>query len=824
MAIGRGVALCICLPIIVLAEDVVLESSSSPALELLQRKANMVHAQTQDLSKTTKTTTASASGVGANGVGNLPTFITGLCTDFIVIAICVYLFSSFSARYPILFGKGTMNPTKGGDEPEQVPETVITKMNRIRDYPMFEKEDGKWMPCNKYYFDFARVSWNLDYNDIAGSAGLDKAMLIMFIEKCCRAFKWIAIPMFFITGPINCFFGGNAAGEDHESWFSLGNVEFYSKLYWITGFACCYVAWCVCNFICIDGMKEFQTYRKIWLLQMDDRRSKTLMMTGIPEDKANETECKKFWDQLTDNKVDYVYITKDVDLKYYEVDPEKPDPEFSELASSPNNYLTLHKMIAQREVTKVALDAAVHDDKPDLKEQCERDLAQLEKDILLMRKWTNKNAATTDGTGYFNLTTGFITFKDRVTTESALKMNLGNHWQTWVMEKAPEPVDIIWSDFTEDPTAGGARAMLGYALTFGMMCIYMPLVVAIANVAEAINLGPFQMIWSSEAPSIGLTIMVDFLPTLLVLIFTNCFSVYDRSGQQMKLSVWYFWMNMLFVVMVTAIGTSFLSFVKTVANDPLKIFHLLATTMPNCTHYYMNYLGMQWYSMAMQLTRYIGVIKYRIFVRHHDEEEARDLSEPEDQDYYGIGSRTARFSTLVTIGIVFGTLSPPCMVLAWLTVLWIRTLFGYQFTFNETKKPDLGGAYAARAFHNVYCALHIYFVLMCGVLYVRGNDSGPCIISLCGWIYVFISQGKFTQLKWEYVEVDHLFTPEAQGVKRRALHGKYQQPEMYDDDVVGLKATSNAARATGMVSDMKAEGNPGVSGLAGRFGFGEKKP
>jgi hypothetical protein len=336
-------------------------------------------------------------------------------------------------------------------------------------------------------------------------------------------------------------------------------------------------------------------------------------------------------------------------------------------------------------------------------------------------------------------------------------------------------------------------------------------------------LGPFQMIWSSEAPSIGLTIMVDFLPTLLVLIFTNCFAVYDRSGQQMKLSVWYFWMNMLFVVMVTAIGTSFLSFVKTVANDPLKIFHLLATTMPNCTHYYMNYLGMQWYSMAMQLTRYMGVIKYRIFVRHHDEEEARDLAEPEDQDYYGIGSRTARFSTLVTIGIVFGTLSPPCSVLAWMTVLWIRTLFGFQFTFNETKKPDLGGAFAARAFHNVYCALHIYFVLMCGVLYVRGNDCGPCIISLCGWIYVFTSQAKFSQLKWENVEVDHLFSEEAKGAKRKALHGKYEQPEMYDDDVVGLKKTGTAARAQGMVADMKAEGNPGVSGLAGRFGFAEKQ-
>jgi hypothetical protein len=44
--------------------------------------------------------------------------------------------------------------------------------------------------------------------------------------------------------------------------------------------------------ICIDGMKEFQGYRKKWLLEMDERRSKTLMMTGIPEQYQNEASAK----------------------------------------------------------------------------------------------------------------------------------------------------------------------------------------------------------------------------------------------------------------------------------------------------------------------------------------------------------------------------------------------------------------------------------------------------------------------------------------------------------------------------------------------------
>jgi hypothetical protein len=706
---------------------------------------------------TTKTTTPPATGVGQNGVGNLPTFLTGLVTDFFVIALCIWIYRNWSAAYPILFGKG--NTTKYGEKAAQVPDQVIAKT----------KMDER-MPANKTWLQWAYVSWALSYEDIASAAGLDKAMLIMYIDKCRRAFKWIAIPMFCLTGPLNCFFGGNAAGADHQSWFSLGNVQYYSWLYWVTGFACCYVAFIVCNMVCIDGMKEFQGYRRTWLLHANDVRSRTLMMTGIPDEFCNEAKCKIFWNGLTTNLVESVYITKDVTLTYF-----GDDPEFSALHESPNASMSLEKMIQQKDATVTALAAAKHDENTEAQQSCEYDLRQLNKDIALMQKWMIKNSAK-DTLGDFNLSTGFITFKTRHVAELALNMNLGDDYDTWQKEKAPQPVDIIWSDFTQDPTAGSTSAILGYALTFGMMCIYMPFVVAIANLAEAIDMGPLQELWASEAPSIGLTLMVDFLPTFLVLIFTSCFAVYDKSLQQYKLSVWYFWMNMLFVVLVTAVGVNFLNFVTTLANDPLSIFQLLASTMPSCTHYYMNYLGMQWYSMAMQLTRYMNVLKFRIFARHHEEEDARSLAEPEDQDYYGIGARTARFSTLVTIGIVYGTLSPPCSVLAWMTVTWIRTLFGYIWVFCELKKPDLGGAFFHRALQNTYAALHVYFILMTGVLYYRGSNSGPAIVAACGWAYVFHSHHRFFLMKWEHIKIDDVFL-QVDEKDKRPLNGKYVQPE-----------------------------------------------
>lgn len=46
------------------------------------------------------------------------------------------------------------------------------------------------------------------------------------------------------------------------------------------------------------------------------------------------------------------------------------------------------------------------------------------------------------------------------------------------------------------------------------------------------------------------------------------------------------------------------------------------------------------------------------FRKIFDEETARSMSEPEDQDFYGIGSRSTRWTTNLVITIVFSSISP----------------------------------------------------------------------------------------------------------------------------------------------------------------------
>jgi len=747
----------------------------TPALQLLQREATVIHmaansAQvvqakaarrqpTQPEMATTPapgvmTTPATSSvdsanlGISANGVGNLPIFLTGMLTDFIILFICFCIFVAGSRRYPLVYFGNTIQ-YEGTDR--STPKTV-----------------DQFMSLG--IFNFMKASWALTFDDVWKTAGLDHAQILEFTSLCLKTMTWIALPMFFIQGPLNCFFGGNAAGQDHESWFSMGNVEFYCWLYWPIAIFIWWVTYCVTDMI-HKGMREFMPRRFEWLKAMDKLRSNTILMIGIPPEYQSDDACAKFWNDLLPGSVQEVHLTKDTTQEG-----------------------NLSRLIHDREVLQTALDhnealwkqdGNDPDKRPTIKltwagaredaiEHYKKEVAEIDPKIKEERDKVLD--AASKATGSPNLSTGFITFKERKDAEIALRLDLSHTTSEWQLDYPPQPTDVIWADMTQDPNAEAGRSILGYALTAGLVIIYMPLVVFICNVAQMINMGPLQSIWSAEAPSLGLTIMVDFLPTILMLIFTNCFSLYDKSAAQLKLSVWYWWMNVLYVVLVTALGTNFMQFADTLAHDPLKVFGLLADTMPNCTHYYMNYIGMQFYAHGMVLTRYVPCIKYRNKCRNYTEEEAKKMAEPEDQDYYGIGSRTCRWSTMMCIGIVYGTLSPPCSVLTMMLFAIIRTIYGYLFVYAETVKADLGGIFFVQALNNMFTSLHIYFVLMLGVYAQRSPNWGPVFLVTLGWAYVFYSQHKFLQYKWERLPYPELNAPSKRTVRK--LEGSYMQPEL----------------------------------------------
>merc|ERR1719413_264930 len=244
--------------------------------------------------------------------------------------------------------------------------------------------------------------------------------------------------------------------------------------------------------------------------------------------------------------------------------------------------------------------------------------------------------------------------------------------------------------------------------------------------------------------------MVAMLPTFLVLIFQFFFTLKAEAWAQKKIQEWYYVFQVFFVILATSVGQDVKGFTNTLVTDPFASFGVLARTMPYATHFYMNFLVLSWVTHFMNMLRYVPLMKFKAALMIFDEEEAREMAEPEDQDYYGIGSRSARWAIMMNIGIVFGTLSPPICFLTFMNFAVCRLVYGWLIPFAETKKADLGGQFWVRKMKQMFYGNIIYCILMTGVFVERADTWGPAAIAAPAVFYVLWSMKRFdTMFAWE---------------------------------------------------------------------------
>merc|ERR1740116_789845 len=203
--------------------------------------------------------------------------------------------------------------------------------------------------------------------------------------------------------------------------------------------------------------------------------------------------------------------------------------------------------------------------------------------------------------------------------------------------------------------------------------------------------------------------------------------------------------------------------------------------MPYATHFYMNFLVLAWATHAMGMMRYVPLAKFKMAMKiFGNEEDAKRVAEPEDQDYYGIGGRSARWAIFMTIGIVYGTLSPPINVLTFINFAVSRIAYGYLMVFAETRKADLGGVFFVKKMEQMMVALIIYGILMTGVLMQRAATYGPGIIAAGALVFAFHSNAKLRNaFTWEKLPFEELMDDETK-YKAKEETSVYVQTEMID--------------------------------------------
>jgi hypothetical protein len=539
-------------------------------------------------------------------------------------------------------------------------------------------------------------------------------------------------------------------------------------------------------------MPNFLRLRYKWLKQMPAPRSVTVLVEGIPEGWRTDVKLKEFFTTMF--KPNFGQPDQVMDCTVVKDAPElltlfneqthlegllrdyKDKLKASSAPTSPRHtFSDARPMMRERMCFGKEIDAI---------DYIEKRLTELRPRVSEARITALKDA---EAGGPINCASGFVTFAGRREAEVCHNiMAFSSQRDEWVVSVPPPASDIRWNDLKVAVSRDRISSVIGYGCTLLLFIFFIPIVVLGTNLSYAVQVGVFQPIWDSFAPGLALMLFLAFLPTVLLLIFSSFFALKSETFAQHKLQVWYFLFMVFFVILVTVIGRSLVETFTQVVDHPVLALDLLAKNMPTATHFYMDFLMLQWTEQAINFLRHVPLIKFLIFKTVYEEEDAKRMAEPEDQDFYGIGSRSARFTISLLIGIIFSTLSPIIAIFALILFCLMRIFYGYIVVFAEDKKPDLGGVFYNTQLHHLILGVAVYNALMIGVLRFRSGSWMPMLIAVPSLFYTLWSYYHFSNnfvwkgLPFSEVCDEASVRPRTESVdfgKSEDIASRYVQPE-----------------------------------------------
>lgn len=691
-------------------------------------------------------------GLSVNAEGDLLALVSTFYTNAAVVALLVLLVSgSLRTRFPEIF---------------------------------FKEDQALVVPDGQGWFDWVRCSWGVglfSQDGVKGvdeACGLDQALLLHFTNLCMKVSAVVGLPTLLILGPLHWAFGGNAAGGDHLSYLSMGNVQLNSWLYWVHPLVVWGVTATVKHFV-FRAQGEFMRMRAGWLEGLDPVRTHTVLVEGIPEGYQSDEELLAFFRRVfSEDAVRSAYVAKDTqDLPVLVRDLEDAQARLAgaRLLAVDGRMPLAHLRRLGPLGLGPPVEAVPH------YEEVVRGL----RERIAARRAELRESFRHPGPEGGHCSRGFVAFTERKYAAFSLRLadQLSASEEEWDITCPPDPADVRWSDIVQDPRGEFARALVGYGLIASLYFLYLPIIVGISNIAQTIKLGALQPLWSGMAPTIGVTVMMSFTPTVLTIILRMFFTLNADAWVQHKLQIWYFWFQVVFVLMAAAVGQNATAFTRGVLASPFSLFTTLADTMPFATHFYMNFLLVQWMSHALNLTRYANILKY-LMLRSalYSREDAMRFAEPEDQDYYGLGSRSARWTIHMLVGIIYGTLCPPIYLICFLNFLTCRVFYGYLIPFAEIRKPDLGGVFWVQMLRHLLIGCVIYSILMTGVLLHRAGGSGPAVLAAPSVAFAARAVYKFdVSFAWKNLPIDGIVGLKAGG--RQLSISPYVQTELYEPEI-----------------------------------------
>lgn len=619
--------------------------------------------------------------------------------------------------------------------------------------------------------------------EVENLIGLDGAMFLEFPRFCWRVLMTIAVPLLVVAWPLQCGSVRNEGGICLPVFFRDElNIGF--KIFWLQAGAVWFVVLAV-EFHVLLAQRAFARRREAWLRRKPAPWSTTILVENVPRDLRSDSEFRRFFEQR--------FPTATV--------------EAAQLVKRTGNLASL---VSAAEEARHFLTEANSKWKrtgyaPDQRPTHPGISGQVDSIFFYGEEVKSTEQAATESLERFRRGlrageeglisgSGFVTFRHQKEAALALDMSFRVKGHLLEISTPPEPEDVVYTDLMQEKPERLVMEFTGHILVGMVFFLFTPLTLAIISITRLKTLRKyvplFNMIvtkypeihafWDGMVGSGILSLVMGFVPTIFSLIFKYFFCLKSELWRQQRVQRWYFYFLVIFVLLITAVGASLAMVYLELFEDPARIFKLLADSLPGASQFYLKFMMFQWAAETLQLARHVVLVKFLLYRMVHEEDRARLLSEPEDQDYQGIGARSARLTLMLVIALVFSTISPLVCPLAIVHFLLCRAVFSYLLIFAEGKKNDLGGVFWCTQMQHVQQGMFCYVALMVGVLLERAKTPIPGLIA-AGTLVVMVPCYIYSRnLAWEtlpFEEVEDCDTT-PQTTTSQASRTSYEQPEL----------------------------------------------
>ncbi|CAJ1392281.1 unnamed protein product [Effrenium voratum] len=521
---------------------------------------------------------------------------------------------------------------------------------------------------------------------------MDEAMLLEYSHLGMKAMFGIGLPALAILAPLHARATG--AADDELSRISLSNATTEEWIVWVHAFFVWYVVLFILYLVWHAQRRKFRPRRSRWLASVPEPMATTLLVEGIPEQVRSEELLAKFFDEIFGKPVvRSVALVRDI----------------SRLPPLMQERDQLSERLAEACLQKRSADL------PQLERQYRRAAEQLEEVAELI--YSSQT---------FAYDAAFVTFCDRRSTEFAKRLRYSERPSSYKVTAAPPPGDVNFDSFSNSAAhINKGSALLGRLLVACMFFFFLPAVIGISSLLSVDSLsqllpglkdwaadhGYFTAAWEALLGTSLLCMLMDLVPMILEEVFWRFYRLRSGAKSQHKIQRWYFTFLVVFVLLVTAVGTSLFEAAARLAQAPLQVWWLLADQLPDSTNFYLRYAVLLWGAPFFDLLRCFQLLKFWRAVKVGESPEvARQMAEPEDQAFHGVGARSARWALHMVLGLTLCSLQPFIPLILAFGFMFRRLVYGYLIVFVETRKSDSGGQLWRAQMQHTQLGLVIYIM------------------------------------------------------------------------------------------------------------------